>query len=63
MLSPEKVIVYRSEGEAQMDHLLYGGGLFESGFITNYIITDILLVVAVTGVIIVVSTRFRKRRR
>ena len=64
MFSPEKIIVYRSQSEKAMDDFFYGGGMFEEGFITPYIITDLVAFLIVLGLIIWLQSArpWRKKR-
>ena len=59
---PTKIVVYRSEGERLADEFLYGGGMFEPGLMTPYIITDILLILFLVAVLLVGGSYLKRRR-
>ena len=62
MLSPERIIVYRSQAEQAQDDFFFGGGMFEDGLITKYIGLDLLLFLIAVGVIIILVSHFNKKR-
>lgn len=63
LLEPEKIIIYRSQGEKAVDDFFYGGGMFAQGFITNTVIGDIALLLLVVTVLLVGMAYIPKRRR
>lgn len=62
MNGPNSIVVYRSQGEKMMDDFLYGGGMFEEGFITSSIFLDIVLILVVVAVVMVASAYLPKIR-
>lgn len=63
LLAPEKVIIYRSQGEKTLDDFLYSGGMFEEGFVTKYIVTDLLLFFAVVAAVLIGYSCLPSKRR
>lgn len=62
MLNPEKIIIYRSQGEKVMDDFIYNGGMFEEGFVTKYVVTDLLLFLVIVAGIIILTSCLKRRR-
>lgn len=62
MLNPEKIIIYRSQGEKAMDDFIYNGGMFEEGFVTKYVVTDLLLFLVIVAGIIILTSCLKRRR-
>jgi len=62
MFGPDSIVVYRSQSERMLDDFLYGGGMFEEGFITSSIFLDIVLILVVVTVVMVTSAYLPKRK-
>ena len=62
MLNPEKIIIYRSQSEKAMDDFIYNGGMFEEGFVTKYVVTDLLLFLVIVAGIIILTSCLKRRR-
>ena len=62
LLTPEKVIIYRSQSEKAMDDFFYNGGMFEEGFVTKYLVTDLLLFLVIVAGIIILTLCLKRRR-